>query len=112
MKKEALIEKVKTIIAAPSCCPEAKAACQAYLDAAGTDGEKAAQDRMIAELKEDVTSIDGLIALTGSDMGKQFFGEARAKMMNEAAVKAKETGVKYCICDACTAGGAILDALA
>ena len=44
MTKAELIEKVKEVIAAPSCCPDAKAACQAYLDAVGTDGEKAAQD--------------------------------------------------------------------
>ncbi len=112
MTKAEIIEKVKEVITAPSCCPEAKAACQAYLDAVGTDGEKAAQDAMIAELKEDVTSIEGFVAFSASETGKKIFGEAQAKAMNEAAVKAQAAGVKYCICQACTAGGAILDALA
>ena len=40
MTKTELIEKVKEVIAAPSCCAEAKAACQAYLDAVGTDGDR------------------------------------------------------------------------
>lgn len=112
MTKAEIIEKVKEVIAAPSCCPEAKAACQAYLDAVGTEGEKAAEKAMIAELKEDVTSIEGFIAFSASDTGKKIFGEAQAKAMNEAAVKAQAAGAKYCICAACTAGGAILDELA
>ena len=39
---------------------------------------------MIAELKEDVTSIEGFIAFSASDTGKKIFGEAQAKAMNEA----------------------------
>ena len=99
MTKAELIEKVKEVIAAPSCCPDAKAACQAYLDAVGTDGEKAAQDAMIAELKEDVTSIEGFIAFSASDTGKKIFGETQAKAMNEAAVKAQaaQMGLTDCV---------------
>ena len=61
MTKAEIIEKVKEVIAAPSCCPEAKAACQAYLDAVGTEGEKTAEKAMIAELKEDVTELVNLM---------------------------------------------------
>ena len=54
-------------------------------------------------------SIGDLIALVESDKGKAFFGAEKAAGMAVAAKKAQADGVKYCICPACTAGGAILD---
>ncbi|MGI6721026.1 MAG: molecular chaperone Hsp90 [Anaerovoracaceae bacterium] len=109
MNKNEIIENVNKLIAAPSCCQESKAAAQAYLDALGTDKEADAARAMINQLELDVNNIDGLIALTSSDDGKKLFGEEQARSMNEAAVKAKAGGEKYCICDACQAGGALLD---
>ncbi len=109
MTKTDLIQKVKDVIAAPSCCAEAKAAAKSYLDAIGTDGEAAAAQALIAELEEDVCSIDDLIGFVESDGGKAFFGAEKAAGMAAAAKKAQADGVKYCICPACTAGGAILD---
>ena len=109
MTKTDLIQKVKDVIAAPSCCAEAKAAAQSYLDALGTAGEAAAAKALLAELDEDVCSIGDLIALVESDKGKAFFGAEKAAGMAVAAKKAQADGVKYCICPACTAGGAILD---
>ena len=109
MTKTELIGKVKDVIAAPSCCAQAKAAAQSYLDAIGTVGEAAAAKALVAELDEDVCSIGDLIAFAGSDKGKAIFGAEKAAGMVAAAKKAQADGVKYCICPACTAGGAILD---
>ncbi len=109
MTKTDLIQKVKDVIAAPSCCAELRTVVQAYLDALGTADEPAAAKTLIAELEEDVLSIDELIGFAGSDDGKAIFGAEKAAGMVAAAQKAKSEGVKYCICPACTAGGAILD---
>ena len=109
MTKTDLIQKVKDVIAAPSCCAEAKAAAQSYLDALGTDGESAAAKALVAELDEDVCSIGDLIAFAESDHGKAIFGAEKAAAMAAAAKKAQADGAKYCICPACAAGGVLLD---
>ena len=109
MTKTDLIQKVREVIAAPSCCAEAKAAAQTYLDALGTDGEPAAAKALAAELGEDVCSIGDLVAFAESDHGKAIFGAEKAAAMAVAAKKAQSAGAKYCICPACAAGGAILD---
>ena len=44
-----------------------------------------------------------------SEKGEQVFSADQAKHMVSQAQAAKENGAKYCICPACTAGGAILD---
>ena len=58
MTKQELIETTGTLIAAESCCQELKSAAQAWLDAVGKDGEKAAAEAFLKELKEDVCTID------------------------------------------------------
>ena len=63
MTKNEIREQVKLMMAAPSCCAEAKNAGAAYLKAEGTPDEKKAAKALLDELKEDVTSIDGLIGL-------------------------------------------------
>ncbi len=109
MTKTDLIQNVKELIAAPSCCDAAKTVAQAYLDAVGAPGEAAAAKALLAELEEDVCSIDDLMGFAGSERGKSFFGAEKAAGLVAAAKKAKADGAKYCICPACTAGGAILD---
>ena len=108
MTKEERIAKVKELMEAPSCCAEAKAAGQAYLDAVGTEKEAEAQAALVAELKEDVTSIDALIHFAESETGKQVFGEAAAGAMVIAAKNAKAAGEDTCLCNACQAGKALL----
>lgn len=44
MTQEQFKETVQAIMKAPSCCSELKEACQAWLDAEGTDKEAAAKD--------------------------------------------------------------------
>jgi len=109
MKDQRLLEKVRELVAAPSCCPEAKAAGHALLDAAGTDKEADAVRALIAELEEDVCSVDDALAFFESENGVKFFGAERAGALAAAARKVKAEGGKYCPCPACTAGGALLD---
>ena len=109
MTKQEVIEKVKTLTTAGSCCPELKEKAQAYLDAQGTDKAAAAAKALVEEAKEDMTSIDGLIAFAGSDMGKKIFGEEGAAATIKAAEEAKAHGETVCICEACQAAKVIVE---
>ena len=64
---------------------------------------------LIAELEEDVQSIDDTLAFFCSDAAKEIFGAETAANMAETARKVKASGEKICFCPACTAGKAILD---
>ena len=108
-KRDFIVEKVKEVLAAPSCCPELKDAAQKYLAALDTADEKAAGKILFAELEEDVQSIDDTLAFFCSDAAKEIFGAETAANMAETARKVKATGAKICFCPACTAGKAILD---
>lgn len=108
MTKEEIKSEVKKAIEAPSCCEELKEAGKAYLDAEGTPKEKEAAKNLIAELEDDVTSIDDLITLAGSSAGEELFGKEKAAGLLKAAQEAKANGEKFCICPACQAGGKVL----
>ena len=72
MNKEVLefvVEKTKELMAAPSCSQEAKDAAQAWLDAVGTDRQEEETKKYIAELEEDIVTVDGLIAFAESEAG-------------------------------------------
>ena len=101
--------KVKELIGAYSCCAEAKAAGQAWLDAAGTDQEAEKTKALIAELEEDIIPIDGLIAFAGSEGGAKVFGAEKAKEVEAHAKEIKAAGARYCDCPACAAVAAILE---
>ena len=103
MTKQEIIAKVNELIAAPMCNPELRAAAEAYLKAQ----DKASADALVKMLEAEVTSVDELIGLCESDMGRKFFGAEKAAGMAEAAKKSKADGGKYCLCPACQAGGAI-----
>lgn len=107
--KEYLVQKVNELLRAPSCCEEAKAAAQAWLDALGTDSEQARAEALIAELEEDLIPIDGLIAFAGSAAGAQVFGKERAAQLEAHAREIKAAGASYCDCPACAAAAAILE---
>ena len=100
MDKKTLIEKAKAMAAAPSCCPELLATVQIYLDAVGTDKEKVAAQNLIAEIKEDITPIDSLVAFAHSERAKEIFG-AGQKNFAAHADELKASGAKYCDCGAC-----------
>lgn len=107
--REYVTEKVKELMNAPSCCAEAKEACQNWLDAAGTEKEAEATERLIAEVEADIMPIDGLIGFAGSEMGAQVFGAEKAKEVLKHAEAIKAAGAKYCDCPACAACEAILE---
>ena len=62
MDKQTLIEKIKSMAAAPSCCAKLKAAVKVYFDALGTADEKIAAKNLLAEMEADITEIDNLVA--------------------------------------------------
>ncbi len=107
MTKENLIEKIKAMAAAPSCCPELTAAVQKYFDALGTDKEKVAAQNLIAEIEEDISDVDSLVAFAHSDRAKEIFGEGQ-KNFAAHADELKASGAKYCDCGACAPGVEIL----
>ena len=107
--KDYVTEKVKDLMNAPSCCAEAKAAAQNWLDAVGTDQEAAKTRELIAEVEMDIMPIDGLIAFADSDAGAQVFGAETATKVAAHAKEIKAAGGKYCDCPACAACAAILE---
>ena len=110
-RKTALMkEKVNELIEAPTCCEEARAAAKAWLEACGTDKEADALNALIAELKEDIVTVDGLIAFAESEAGASVFGGAEAaKGVAAHGREIKAAGAKYCDCPACKAVEAILE---
>ena len=100
MDKQTLLKKIKAMSEAPSCCPELTAAAQKYLDAVGTADEKSAAENLIAEIKEDITDVDHLVAFAHSERAKAIFGEGQ-KNFAAHADELKAGGAKYCDCGAC-----------
>lgn len=109
MDKQTLIDKVKAMAAAYSCCAKLKAEVTRYLDALGTPDEKTAAQNLIAEIEEDVTPIDNLVAFAHSAHAVEIFGAEGAKKFAAHADELKAGGAKYCDCPACTLGLEILD---
>jgi hypothetical protein len=114
MNKETVdivIAKTKELIAAPSVYAGLKETAQAWLAAVNTAKEDDATKKYIADLKECITSIDGLIAFTESPHGLQILGKEGAKKMAAHAKEIKAAGAKYCDCPACAAAVAIVEKL-
>ena len=107
--QDQVIRKVREMVEAPTCCAEAKAAGQNWLNALGTEKEAEETRNLIEELKMDIMSAEGLLAFAESAAGAKVFGGEKAK---EVAAHAKEilaAGGKYCDCPACNAVAAILE---
>ena len=104
-----VVEKTHELMDAKSCCGEAKAAAQAFLDAVGTEKEAEEAKKYLAELEEDIMPIDGLIGFAESDTGAQVFGAEAAKNVAAHAKEIKAAGAKYCDCPACAAAEKILE---
>ena len=79
MSKNKFIETVKTMVAAPSCCQALKEAGQKWLDAVGTAGEDAAWNALLAEAREDICTVEHVLAFFESEMGTKIFGAEKAK---------------------------------
>lgn len=97
------------LISNPPCCAELAEAGRRWLDSIGTADEKNAAEALIAELQEDVNTIDDTIGFFGSDFAKEHFGAERAQMILEGALAAKEKGEKWCTCPACQRGAVLLE---
>ena len=108
MTKENLIESAKQMIAAPSCYAGLKQAGQNWIDAIGTDAEKDAAQKLIAELEGDITDIEHLVAFAHSEIPAQIFGAEGAKKFAAHADELKASGAKFCDCGACKPGLEIL----
>ena len=81
MDKNELIQTVKTMIVAPSCCADLKAAGQKWLDAVGTAEEKAAGAALLQEIKDDVCTIDDVLGFFASPAAEAHFGAEQAKAL-------------------------------
>jgi hypothetical protein len=103
-----IVEKTHELIAAPSCCPEAKAAAQIWLKAVGTDAEAGETQKYVEELEDCILPIDNLIAFVSSEAGIAHFGADVAGELLEHAQEIKAEGEEYCDCPACAAALAIV----
>jgi len=108
MDKRTAVELVREVVLAPSCCAELKAAAETYLAAIGTPAEREAARNLVAELEEDVSTIDAVLELFESPTGIQIFGAERAKAMAAHARDIKSQGAKFCDCPACSPGSKLL----
>lgn len=109
MDQTLIAKTVAEMIAAPSCCPELRAAGQKYLDAVGTIAENPALIALRREISEDICTLDQTIPFFESTDAVEIFGEKRAKEMAEHARALKASGAKWCDCPACAAGLKILE---
>ena len=93
-----MVDAVKEMVQAPSCCAELKTAGKEWLEAVGTE-----------EQGEDICTIDQVYDLFVSDTGKKMFGEKQAAAMAEHAKEVKSAGGQYCDCGACVGAKFVMD---
>lgn len=110
MNKNDLRKLVQEMISAGSCCPELKAAGEQWLAAAGSPGEKAAARALLAEIREDISTVDHVIEFFESDLAAKIFGQDKAAAFAAHGRDIRAKGAKWCDCAACTAGLKILAA--
>ena len=79
MNRNELVQTVKDMIAAQSCCKELKAAGENYLKAMGTAEEKNAGAALLQEIREDIATIDHVIEFFESPKAVEIFGAEKAK---------------------------------
>lgn len=101
--------KTLELMDSPTCCADAKEAARMWLNALGTDNEAEMTKNYLAELEEDIVTIDGLIAFTGSEAGVSCFGAEKAADIKAHAEEIRESGAKYCDCPACSLVAEILE---
>ena len=109
MNRTELIRTVEAMIAAPSCCRELKDAGQKWLAAVGTAEEKNAGAALLAEIREDVCTLDQTIPIFESEAAARIFGAEKARAMAAHAREIKASGAKWCDCAACAAGVKIME---
>lgn len=102
-------EKTKELIQAPTCSAEARKVAEQWLASVGTEREAEETKVYLAELEEDIVTVDGLIAFAESEAGAEVFGADHAKEVAAHARELKAAGAVYCDCPACAAVEAILE---
>ena len=107
MNKRTLIEKLQTMAASPSCYPDLKQVTKVYFDA--LTNEQVAAKNLVAEMNEDIMTVDELVEEAHSEMVFKKFGAETAKKFAANADALKASGAKYCNCLACTLALEILD---
>lgn len=105
---EKAIERTKALLS-NWCCDELKEAAQAQIDSIGTDKQKEAGERYVAELQDSIVAVDGMLAFLPTDEAKAKFGEETANKFYEHAKELKIQGVANCDCPACTSASAVLE---
>ncbi len=101
--------KTHELLEAASCNQETAQTAKKWLAAVGTAQEKEATAQYLADLKNCIMPIDGLIAFAESAAGEQVFGKETAAHIAAHAHEIKAAGAVYCDCPACAAAKAILD---
>ena len=109
MTKADIIEKVKDLIAAPSCYAPLKALAEEWLKAVDTAEEKALSAKLVAELEADVQKAADCLSFFDSEAGRKAVGEEFATKMAKHFKELVDAGEVWCDCPACTAGRAILE---
>lgn len=105
---EKAIERTKMLLS-NWCCDELKEAAQNWLDSIGTDKQKEAGEKYVAELQDSIVTVDGMLAFLPTEEAKAKFGEKTANKFYEHAKQLKAQGVVNCDCPACTAALAVLE---
>ena len=92
-----IIGKSHELMEAVTCSKEAKAAAESWLAAAGTEREAEETEKYIAELEEDIVTVDALIALAESETGAKIFGDGAKGVADhgrEIKQYAQENGIE------------------
>ncbi len=104
-----LAEKTKALIAVEHTYGPLKEAAQKWLDTM-EDGKanEAATKEYVKLLEESIMTVDDIVAFTASPKAAEVFGDQLPQFQAHAK-ELKESGAKYCDCDACKLVKEILD---
>lgn len=102
------IEKTKVLLS-NRCCDELKEAAQTWLNSIGTDKQKEAGERYVAELQDSIVTVEGMLAFLPTEEAKAKFGEDIANKFYEHAKELNAEGIVNCDCPACTSASAVLE---
>lgn len=102
------IERTKALLS-DWCCDELKEAAQTWLNSIGTDKQKEAGEKYVAELQDSIVTVEGMLAFLPTEEAKAKFGEDIANKFYEHAKELKAKSIVNCDCPACTAASAVLE---
>ena len=110
MAEQKTIDKVNTLLEG-HCWEPLKVAAEEWLKAAGSDAEKAAEEKLIPLLKDGIATVEEMLELFGSAEGRAKFGEELAGQIHAHAEELKKKGEEFCDCEACKTARSILEDL-